>query len=140
MCKHKHAQVHAQNFLLKVENTEDYRSWLLTAGGTQDQTDTHRDRLQKAGSTPFPSAPTQDLEVTALPVGASGVGGQAEVVAGILGEDWLDPQRTLRQNLQPGTQGGLAMETLKPVGPERGWSPDDLQQDPLCPAFPVVGC
>lgn len=51
--------------------------------------------------------PTKDLELTALSIGARRVGCQAEVVASILGKDWLDPQGTLGQNLQPGTEGGL---------------------------------
>lgn len=55
--------------------------------------------------THFPHPPTEDLEVTALPVGACSVGRQAEVVAGILGKDWLDPQGALGQNLQPRTGG-----------------------------------
>jgi hypothetical protein len=73
--------------------------------------------MLKAESTPFPSPPTEDPEVMALPVGASRVGRQAEVVTGILSKDWLDPQGTLGQNLQPGTKGGVAMETSRPVGP-----------------------
>lgn len=41
-------------------------------------------------------------------------------MAGILGEDWLDPQGTLWQNLQPGIQGGVAMGTADQRGPARG--------------------
>lgn len=63
----------------------------------------------------FPRSPTEDPEVTALPIGARRVGRQAEVVASVLGEDWLDPQGTLGQNLQPGMEGGVAMETSRPA-------------------------
>lgn len=54
----------------------------------------------------FTRLPTEDPEVTTLPIRTCRVGCQAEIVASVLSEDWLDPQGTLRQNLKPGTQGG----------------------------------
>lgn len=82
----------------------------------------------------LPCSPTEDPEVTALPIGACRVGRQAEVVASVLGKDWLDPQGALGQNLQPGMEGGVAMETSRPATlcEETG---------PLVPlAFPARGC
>ena len=79
--------------------------------------------MLKAKKHTFPPLPTEDPEVTALTIGTCRVGRQAEVVAGILGEDWLDPQGTLRQNLKPGTQGGVAMDTGRPASPYGGAGP-----------------
>lgn len=47
-------------------------------------------------------------------------------MAGILGEDWLDPQGTLWQNLQPGIQGGVAVGTADQRGPARGCTPGGI--------------
>ena len=71
----------------------------------------------------FPCLLTKDLEVKALPIRTCGVGCQAEVVASVLGEDWLDPQGTLRQKLKPGTEGGVAMDISSPAKPYKGLDP-----------------
>lgn len=63
---------------------------------------------------PLLPPPTKDPEVSALPIGACRVGCQAEVVAHVLGQDWLDLQRTIWKNLQSRWGEGYLCDGLDP--------------------------